>query len=463
VASVVGVRTVLTSDRGAPADAPTRTTTSLNGISITHPEGWFVFDADELGLNGTTDAPPNPRVGLPRLVLAVSPVDAGELFGCPGIVEEGPRPASLMTIQEGPLALAGESAEPWPASLEPLPIESAGNDVVESGEGGCYPGWEFLRAGWTAEGRTFEARVGFAPDVSDAERDAMRAAFASMTFEPGADGPASAVLASGTAGGVGWRLVAEGEPGQWTLVVEGEDFSFGTIPEETGGTTIFLFDHVFGQAAERERLVVGAVSTNVVRVEVVPQEWLGTVVTEVLDVPDVIDPGLNAFAFNLPVDVRATVNAYDASGAAVASAQANPAPTGPASADALEDGRHFGFVRSVDVTSGTIGVDVAEWLTGNEAVAAATERGDEVTDDYYIVNDDTTSLTLPIAPDVELVLLDWNRCCAETFHGDLATFATAVSEQRDVTDGDLVYRGTSSWWVTVRDGLVVRIEEQFRP
>jgi RNA polymerase sigma factor (sigma-70 family) len=111
--SVVGLRTALTSDRGAPA-AETTETTTINGISITHPDGWFVSDPDELGLNGPTDAPPNARVGLPRLILAVSPTDPGEMFGCPGLVA-GTKPASLMTIQESPVALAGGAAATWPA------------------------------------------------------------------------------------------------------------------------------------------------------------------------------------------------------------------------------------------------------------------------------------------------------------------------------------------------------------
>jgi len=50
-ASIVAVRAVLTTDGMSPADAPTVTTT-MNGISITYPEGWHVIDPDEAGLNG---------------------------------------------------------------------------------------------------------------------------------------------------------------------------------------------------------------------------------------------------------------------------------------------------------------------------------------------------------------------------------------------------------------------------
>ena len=44
-----------------------------------------------------------------------------------------------------------------------------------------------------------------------------------------------------------------------------------------------------------------------------------------------------------------------------------------------------------------------------------------------------------------------------------AGFAEAIGEQADVTDGDLIYRGQSQWWITVENGLVTEIEEQYTP
>jgi hypothetical protein len=229
-----------------------------------------------------------------------------------------------MTIQEDPLALAGGSATAWPVSLEPLPIESAGNDVVESGEGGCYPGWEFLRAGWTAQGRTFEARVGFASDVSETERDAMVAAFASMTFEPSSGIPSSVVLATGTAGGEDWDLIAARQEDGLGLMLQAESIGGGGGGFDPASPTLHLIDHVLGDGTDRERVVFGAVPSTAVRVEAIPEEWLGTLVVDLLDVPGEIDPGLDALVFVAPVDVRIAVTAYDASGAVLASAEVGP-------------------------------------------------------------------------------------------------------------------------------------------
>ncbi|MGZ5290919.1 MAG: hypothetical protein ACXWEH_01160 [Actinomycetota bacterium] len=312
--SFAGLRALRTTERGTPADEP-RTTTTINGISITHPEGWTVFDPDELELNG----PPNPRPGLPHLVLAVSPSDPGELFGCPGMVE-GARPASLMTVQELPLALVGGSRVPWPVALEPLSFESAGSTgIVEGPTGGCYPGWEFLRAGWTASGRTFEARVGFAPDVSGEERAALTAAFESMIFEPAVGDPTSVLIATGTAGGEDWELQAERQAGGLALSLQAETFGTGGDFVPTPGELQFL-DHVFGSGADAERLVFGPAPPGTVQigVRIDPDDELLLAVT---DVPDTIDDSVNAFVVTLRPDVAATLVAYDASHDVIATGQ----------------------------------------------------------------------------------------------------------------------------------------------
>lgn len=131
----------------------------------------------------------------------------------------------------------------------------------------------------------------------------------------------------------------------------------------------------------------------------------------------------------------------------------------------LEDGTHFVFVRNVDPAARAVTFDLAYFLTGDEANEAAAEHGDEtpVPNDYYIVNDNPRLRTLALAPTLEIVLIDWNHCCDRTFDGDLGVFATAVGEETDVIVGDLVYRGHSPFWLTVQDGRVVLIEEQYLP
>jgi hypothetical protein len=144
---------------------------------------------------------------------------------------------------------------------------------------------------------------------------------------------------------------------------------------------------------------------------------------------------------------------------------ATGAPTGSLEPE-LEDGEHFGFVESVDAEGETMVFDLAYFLTGEAANEAAAERGFEVPvpNDYFIVNDNPKLRTLAFAPDLQLALLDWNHCCDEFFDGDLTTFATAIDTGEQVTVGDEVYLGAlSQYWLTVNDGIVVRIEEQYLP
>lgn len=153
-------------------------------------------------------------------------------------------------------------------------------------------------------------------------------------------------------------------------------------------------------------------------------------------------------------------------------ATAATAPTGPTGVPTgslepeLEDGEHFGFVESVRVQDGTMVFDLAYFLTGDEANEAAAERGFEVPvpNDYFIVNDNPRLRTLALSPDLELALLDWNRCCDAFIDGDLETFAVAVEADDITTVGDQIYYGSlSPYWLTIEDGVVTRIEEQYLP
>ena len=294
--AIVTVGSLRRSEPVTPA-LPSTVTRSMNGIEITFPATWHLIDPAAAGLNG-----PEPTPDLPRLVLALSPHDPGELLACPGMVEGTP-PTLLMTIQEEPLALSGEGSGPWPADLEPMDADSSGS--------ACYPGWEFLRAGWTTAGRTFEARVGFAPDASDREREDLFAAFASMSFEPLAEGGAASVLlATGTAGGEDWELIATRQPDGLSLTLQGETFGAGTGGFDPGSDELRLTGHVFGSGAQAERVVFSAVPADVTLIVAVGPAF--AVEPEVLDVPDEIDARLNAFAVVVDADTDIAFRAFNA-------------------------------------------------------------------------------------------------------------------------------------------------------
>jgi hypothetical protein len=131
----------------------------------------------------------------------------------------------------------------------------------------------------------------------------------------------------------------------------------------------------------------------------------------------------------------------------------------------LEDGRHFGYIKSVDFapSRAMLTFDLAYLLTGEEANREAAKRGypTPVDNDYFIVNDNPKLRTLPLADDVELRLLDWKRCCDTLFSGDLRRFAASF-ERTKYPAGN--YKGKfSAYELTVEDGLVVEIDEHYLP
>jgi hypothetical protein len=133
----------------------------------------------------------------------------------------------------------------------------------------------------------------------------------------------------------------------------------------------------------------------------------------------------------------------------------------------IEDGRNFTFIKSVDVSDGTATVtyDLAYFLTGDEAVQAAKDHGDEAPppNDYYIVNDNPRLRTVPLATEANLTLLDWNHCCDQTFEGNLADFARSFDEGELTADGHIYKGNLSPYWLVARDGAIVRIVEQYLP
>ena len=131
-------------------------------------------------------------------------------------------------------------------------------------------------------------------------------------------------------------------------------------------------------------------------------------------------------------------------------------------------GEQFGYIRSVSTAgpAATLAFDEAELLTGEEAQRAAEEDGivqpgEPVPNDYYIRNQDKTTQTLPIATDAKITA---RRCplCRKGRPGDLEDFlASFMKTGQTYADP---YRGAEAqYWLTIEDGTVVAIDEQYLP
>ena len=131
--------------------------------------------------------------------------------------------------------------------------------------------------------------------------------------------------------------------------------------------------------------------------------------------------------------------------------------------------REFGFIPQVDATARTISFDRAEWLMGAEANRAAeadgvVPPGEGVPNDYYIRNPDKQTQVLAVEPDasiqgaIPVTHLGGNRpecdsCTSYPVSPD--DFFAAWTGRGQGANG--------KYWVTISDGRVVAIEEQYTP
>ena len=127
-------------------------------------------------------------------------------------------------------------------------------------------------------------------------------------------------------------------------------------------------------------------------------------------------------------------------------------------------GRRFfvGYLTDLDVAGRNVEFDLIQFLTGDEAISAYRQDHpggfDVPPNGYYIINDNPKLRRLPVADDVAVTVLDWNA----RFQPKMVTFAELPAELagRGVPGKDL---GSDPCWLTVDDGTVTAIDEQFIP
>ncbi len=136
--------------------------------------------------------------------------------------------------------------------------------------------------------------------------------------------------------------------------------------------------------------------------------------------------------------------------------------------------RELAYITEIDVAAGTIVADYVQWLTGDEARAAAIEDGEiaddqELDDGYYIRNQNPRLRTLAVAPDTPIVLYvcypDTGPCLTRE------SVTLTVFEQLTADPASSINMEGWSWygsgylpyWLTIADSRVVQIEEQYLP
>jgi hypothetical protein len=146
-------------------------------------------------------------------------------------------------------------------------------------------------------------------------------------------------------------------------------------------------------------------------------------------------------------------------GGGAATTGAAGAPAGaPATTEAavLEDGRHAVELKTVDAGQRTITFDLLQFFTGEAAAKAAAEDGEESPppNDYYIRNVNPRLRTLPVAAGAHITVSSLASSSNPT---------KDVSVTLDELAGYFPNRGADPFWITVEQGQVTRIAQQFLP
>jgi hypothetical protein len=125
----------------------------------------------------------------------------------------------------------------------------------------------------------------------------------------------------------------------------------------------------------------------------------------------------------------------------------------PRAGEEPADGEHAVEISAVDADAGTMTVDFLEFLTGDAANQAVQEENpgmDGAPDDYYVRDTEDVDVTLDVADDVRVTVV-------ELGNGPVANVPATFADVN--ADGD----PSPYWWITIDGGTVVEINQQYVP
>jgi hypothetical protein len=145
-------------------------------------------------------------------------------------------------------------------------------------------------------------------------------------------------------------------------------------------------------------------------------------------------------------------------------APAVPVAAAPRPELVLEDGRHPVLLTDIDVAGSTVEFDLIVYLSGDEAFAAYTEdhpgEPDGYANDHYTINDNPRLRRLPVAHDVPITVL---QTASSSVSPHPIAFADLPGYVGIDHESAVEHLGHGVFWLTVSDGIVVAIEEQYVP
>jgi len=124
----------------------------------------------------------------------------------------------------------------------------------------------------------------------------------------------------------------------------------------------------------------------------------------------------------------------------------------------LADGRHPVYLKSVDPDQQTITFDLIQFFTGDAAAKAAAEDNQESPppNDYYIRNVNPRLRTLPVRADAPITV---NVLAAQATGSATKDISVTLAKLATYFPNS----GTPPFWITVEQGQVAEIAQQYLP
>lgn len=305
---------------GQEGPAGSRTSMLLPGVSIDYPGNWALVDL-WFGCDGAsaresceraTELAGEPIFQLSNRDLGLS----GDLCSRSTPAMSDDVAALYVAYDAAATRVPGSSIPTWPVSLSGPDSTCGARDPGDS-----------LAARWLGpDGTPYLAIAYVGPTAPAADREALFAAFGSMSFETariersGLTRPAY-VVGSGVDRGRPWNL--EVAPGP-----RGPEIILDLHQANVGGSVMDLEPQHTGLAwagAQDGTMVWGGAAPEVVRIEAAGQNG-DSAVGQVVAIPASLGAGYSAFVVSMPDPAGSTITAYDANGNEVTSVEFGVAP-----------------------------------------------------------------------------------------------------------------------------------------
>lgn len=132
----------------------------------------------------------------------------------------------------------------------------------------------------------------------------------------------------------------------------------------------------------------------------------------------------------------------------------------------LPDGLYMGFVDPATASEDSLSIDLAVWFSGEPANAAASEDGVSeipVPNDFYIRNLDATRIVLPLSDQVAVTSVWFGYDTDQSLESEPISYDDFLTAMQSGTDSVLANLQFDPWWFTLRDGVIVALNEQYMP